>query len=224
MTDTVNGYIAIGDIHGCAKTLKVLLERLDREFGTSRTYVFLGDYVDRGPDSKGVVETLIAFERTHPCVFLRGNHDAMLLSSHQGNFMLDWFDNGGDATMESYQHGDPEKKIPRNHIEFFINTRLFLDTERWLFVHGGIPTNISVAEAIADESLYSSFLWRRDHIGTTETKWEKTVIFGHTPVRTPITAESMIGIDTGCVYENYGKLTAVILPENEFIQQSRIDF
>lgn len=224
MNADTEGYIAIGDIHGCAKTLQALLERLHSEFGTSRRYVFLGDYVDRGPDSKSVIDILIQFDKTHDCVFLRGNHDAMLLSSHKGRYMLDWYDNGGDATMESYQKGDPDKNIPRRHLKFFIDTELFLDTEHWFFVHGGVPTDRTIAESIKDESLYSSFLWRREHIEAEDNKWEKTVVFGHTPVRSPITGKNMLGIDTGCVYESYGKLTAAILPENDFIQQKRIDF
>jgi serine/threonine protein phosphatase 1 len=224
MSSEPEGFIAIGDIHGCAKTLTALLDRLHEEFGTTRTYVFVGDYVDRGPDSKSVVDILLKFDKEHDCVFLRGNHDAMLLSSHQGSYMLDWFDNGGDATMESYQKGNPDKKIPLPHLQFFINTKLFHDTEHWFFVHGGVPTDRTIAESIEDESLYSSFLWRRGHIEEEDNKWEKTVVFGHTPVRQPITEKNMIGIDTGCVYESYGKLTAVILPEMDFIQQKRIDF
>tara|TARA_R110000868_G_scaffold304437_17_gene565313 strand:+ start:45704 stop:46378 length:675 start_codon:yes stop_codon:yes gene_type:complete len=216
--------IAIGDIHGCAKTLKSLLMRLDASYRNTRTYVFMGDYVDRGPDSKSTIDILIEFSKTHTCVFLRGNHDAMLLNSYPKNDFLDWFENGGDATMESYQKGDTSVKIPINHLRFFINTKLYYDTPDWLFVHGGIPPYFTIAEAIKNEELYSSFLWRRDHISEEDNVWEKTVIFGHTPSRSPITEKNMIGIDTGCVYEHLGKLTAVILPEMDFVQQKRIDF
>lgn len=216
--------IAIGDIHGCAKTIQALLDRLDNIYGTERTYVFLGDYVDRGPDVKTTIDILIAFSKTHTCVFLRGNHDAMLLNAYPKNNLLDWYDNGGDATMESYQKGDPNVKIPLSHLRFFINTKLYFDTPNWLFVHGGLPPYLTIKEALADESLYSSFLWRRDHLSEEDNVWEKTVIFGHTPARSPITEKNMIGIDTGCVYEHFGKLTAVILPEMDFVQQKRIDF
>ncbi|MBO6524176.1 MAG: serine/threonine protein phosphatase [Balneolaceae bacterium] len=216
--------IAIGDIHGCSKTLQALLNRLDEGYGTTRTYVFLGDYVDRGPDSKGVVDILIEFSNSHNCVFLRGNHDAMLLMAYPSKHMLDWFDNGGDATMESYQKGDSSLEIPQNHLRFFTNTKLYHDASRWFFVHGGIPPNITIKEAVATRRLWNSFLWRRDHIEAEDNVWEKTVVFGHTPVRSPITGKNMVGIDTGCVYEHLGKLTAVLLPEMDFVQQTRIDF
>ncbi len=216
--------IAIGDIHGCSKTLQALLNRLDKSFGTTRMYVFLGDYVDRGPDSKGVVDLLIEFSNSHNCVFLRGNHDAMLLMAYPDNHILDWFDNGGDATMESYQKGDSSIGIPQKHLRFYINTKLYYDAPEWFFVHGGVPPNITIREAIATKMLWNSFLWRRDHIEAEDNVWEKTVVFGHTPVRSPITGKNMIGIDTGCVYEHLGKLTAVLLPEMDFVQQKRIDF
>ncbi len=216
--------IAIGDIHGCSKTLKALLERLDAAYGNTRTFVFLGDYVDRGPDTKGVVDILLDFAGNHNCVFLRGNHDAMLLMAYPRKFMLDWYDNGGDATMESYQKGDSDVEIPQRHLRFFINTRLYYDTPDWFFVHGGVPPDMKIKDAVAQRSLWNSFLWRRDHIETEDNVWEKTVIFGHTPVRTPITGKNKIGIDTGCVYEHLGKLTALLLPEMDFVQQQRIDF
>lgn len=216
--------IAIGDIHGCSKTLKVLLNRLDEAFGNSRTYVFLGDYVDRGPDTKGVIDLLIEFSLTHTCEFLRGNHDAMLLMAYPRRNMLDWYDNGGDATMESYQKGDSSVTIPQNHLRFFIKTKLYYDTPNWFFVHGGVPPDKTIKESVATRSLWNSFLWRRDHLESEDNIWEKTVVFGHTPSRSPITGKNLLGIDTGCVYEHYGKLTAVILPEVDFVQQKRIDF
>ena len=224
MSSKTTGYIAIGDIHGCSKTLTLLLNRLDTDYGTYKTYVFLGDYIDRGPDSKGVIDILIKFGEEHECVFLRGNHDAMLLEAYPKNMFLHWFDNGGDATMESYQHGDSTKKPPQKHLRFLINTKLYYDTPNWFFVHGGVPPSRTIEESVNDESLYNSFLWRRDHITEENNVWEKTVVFGHTPSRFPIANKNRIGIDTGCVYEHFGKLTAVVLPEMEFIQQRRTDF
>lgn len=223
MSSEKAGVIAIGDIHGCSKTLTILLKRLDNAYGDERTYVFLGDYIDRGPDSKGVIDILLTFSESHECIFLRGNHDAMLLMAYP-NHLLDWFDNGGAETMESYQHGDSSIEIPQEHLRFFVNTQLYYDTSNWFFVHGGLPPYLTIKEAIVDESLYSSFLWRRDHLSEEDNVWEKTVVFGHTPARTPITGKNMIGIDTGCVYEHFGKLTAVIFPEIDFVQQKRTDF
>lgn len=219
-----DGFIAVGDIHGCSKTLKLLLDRLDNEFGDTRTYVFVGDYVDRGPDSKGVVDLLMNFKKDHDCVFLRGNHDAMLLNYHADKSWVQWFDNGGATTMASYGDDGFDTKIPYSHLKFFASTELYLDTPEYFFVHGGVPVDSTIEAALKDESQYSSFMWRREHIYTKENKWEKTVVFGHTPVRSPIDENNMLGIDTGCVYQQYGKLTAVILPEKDFVQQKNIDF
>lgn len=224
MSTSAKGFIAIGDIHGCSKTLIELLSRLNREFGNSRTYVFLGDYVDRGPDSKKVVDTLIDFSKDHECVFLRGNHDAMLLRYQQDKSWVDWFDYGGDFTMESYHQSCADSKIPYAHLKFFISTKLYFEAEDFLFVHAGLPIDKTVAEALEDKTLHNSFLWTRDHINKEVQKWEKTVVFGHTPDRSPIHRKNMIGIDTGCVYKQFGKLTAVALPERDFIQQKNIDF
>lgn len=219
-----DSYVAIGDIHGCVKSLEVLMADLLAHFGTDRTYIFLGDYVDRGPHSKEVVDYLIALDKEYSCVFLRGNHDAMLLNYVEDNTWLKWFENGGTATMESYRKALGKEQIPLEHLRFFTNTRLFYDTPEYFFVHSGPPTDQPISESIKNESLYSSFLWNRDHLSSTFNQWEKTVIFGHTPVRSPIQEPNMIGIDTGCVYPQFGKLTAVSLPERHFFQQKRIDF
>ncbi len=224
MTNQRDGYIAIGDIHGCAQTLTMLLERLDEEYGTSREYVFLGDYVDRGPSSKEVIDILIEFNKTHTCHFIRGNHDQMFMTYYQDNKYYEYLNFGGAHTLESYYATCPDKKVPFSHLKFLAKTKLFHEAEEWVFVHGGLPPNMTIEEALSDEDVYSSFLWNRDHLESEENKWEKTVVFGHTPVRQPIFKDKMIGIDTGCVYEQFGKLTAVILPENDFVQQKRIDF
>ncbi len=224
MTQKTEGYIAIGDIHGCVETLKTLLQRLDDDYGASREYVFLGDYVDRGPSSKEVIDTLIEFSQDHTCHFIRGNHDQMFLTYYQDNTYYEYLNHGGAYTLESYYASCPDQKVPYKHLKFLITTKLFHEAEHWVFVHGGLPPNMTVAEALADEDVYNSFLWTRDHLESEDNEWEKTVVFGHTPVRQPIEKDNMIGIDTGCVYEQFGKLTAVILPEKEFVQQKRIDF
>ena len=219
-----DSYVAIGDIHGCVKSLEVLMADLLAQFGSDRTYVFLGDYVDRGPHSKEVVDYLLALNKEYSCVFLRGNHDAMLLNYVEDKTWLKWFENGGTASKETYRKAFVKEQKPFQHLRFFTNTRLFYDTPEFFFVHGGPPIDQPISESIKNESLYSSFLWSRDHLNSTYNRWEKTVIFGHTPVRSPIQETNMIGIDTGCVYPQFGKLTAVSLPERHFFQQKRIDF
>ena len=109
--------IAIGDIHGCAKTLKLLLTQLSTEFGTSVEYVFLGDYVDRGPESNNVIEQCIEFSETHNCTFIRGNHDLVMLKAlgkgGSKTDMLYWLGMSGRETMAYYQSG-----VPKAYIDF----------------------------------------------------------------------------------------------------------
>ena len=110
------GYIAIGDIHGCARTLGALLDRL--ALTEDDHLVFIGDYIDRGPDSRGVVDRLIELRRTQPCTFLRGNHEALMLSYLDfGDYEL-WGMNGGTATLRSYTSNGHPARIPEEHVRF----------------------------------------------------------------------------------------------------------
>ncbi len=216
-------YIAIGDIHGCFHSMKALLEKLEPFY--DRQFVFVGDYIDRGPGSKQVVDYLLEFRERVDCVFLRGNHEQMLLDALHHNKKDLWFMNGGRATIESYESEGREMKLPDSHKEFYENTRLYYDTENYFFVHAGLSPARTIADSIEDENEVQEFLWERSHLNAFETPWEKTVVFGHTPRPKPIQKENMIGIDTGCVFDRvgYGKLTAVKLPEEEFLQQTAID-
>ena len=216
-------YIAIGDIHGCFHSMKALLEKLEPYY--DRQFVFVGDYIDRGPGSKQVVDYLLDFREKVDCVFLRGNHEQMLLDAFHHNRKDLWFMNGGRATVESYEREGVEMKLPDSHIEFYENTRLYYDTEQYFFVHAGLSPARTIADSIKDKNEVQEFLWERSHLNAFETPWEKTVVFGHTPRPKPIQKENMIGIDTGCVFDRvgYGKLTAVKLPEEEFLQQTAID-
>lgn len=216
-------YIAIGDIHGCFYSMKALLEKLEPFY--NRQFVFVGDYIDRGPGSKQVVDYLLDFKEKVDCVFLRGNHEQMLLDALNHNKRDLWFMNGGRATIESYQPKGGEMILPDSHKEFYNNTRLYYDTEKYFFVHAGLSPARTIADSIEDENEVKEFLWERSHLNAFETPWEKTVVFGHTPRPRPIQKGNMIGIDTGCVFDRvgYGKLTAVKLPEEEFVQQTAID-
>jgi len=217
-----NQLIAIGDIHGCSVSLKALWNKL--ELYSDSTFIFIGDYIDRGPDSKGVVDFLLKAKKERNCVFLRGNHEQMLLDSLKSKRDYNWLLNGGDTTLDSY-NADGAEQIPEVHLEFYRNTNLYFESDDYFFVHAGVPPFQSIKESIKSDEYHDFFLWGRDHIDSFETPWEKTVVFGHTPRPHPIQKKKMIGIDTGCVYEKlgYGKLTAVILPEQKFIQQTSLD-
>ncbi len=124
--------IAIGDVHGCSVALKSLIEAIQPT--PLDTLVFLGDYIDRGPDSRGVVEQVIALaERCH-VVPLLGNHEEMLLAALEGKDNLRfWLKFGGQETLDSY--GGDLKKIPEDHVRFVKRCRNYYETVGHIFVH-----------------------------------------------------------------------------------------
>lgn len=217
-------YIAIGDIHGCVRSLEALWKKLEPH--SNATHVFIGDYIDRGPDSKGVVDFLMSVKDERTCIFLRGNHEQMLLDAYKSGEKSIWLINGGQTTLDSYNADGNPGSIPHEHLEFYENTLPYYETDNYFFVHAGTPPHQSIEESKKDPASLHFFLWGREHIDTFDTPWEKTVVFGHTPRPDPIQKKKMIGIDTGCVFDKlgYGKLTAVLLPDNKFIQQPSLDF
>lgn len=215
--------VAIGDIHGCVRSLKTLWNNLKPH--KDAIHVFIGDYIDRGPDSKGVVDFLLEIQYDRKCIFLRGNHEQMLLNAlHSGDHEL-WMYNGGEMTLQSYDNPKKISDISSDHLAFYENTHHFYESDEYFFVHAGAPPHQTLEESKHDPKSNHYFLWGRDHLNAFEVPWEKTVVFGHTPRPYPIQKNRMIGIDTGCVYSElgYGKLTAVVLPEKEFIQQKSLD-
>lgn len=215
--------IAIGDVHGCLQTLKALWKKLEPY--SDLPHLFIGDYIDRGPDSKGVVDFLMRVKSDRKCIFLRGNHEQMLLDALEQGDSYNWMLNGGESTLKSYGEDVLVKDIPQEHLQFYRDTQLFYETDDYFFVHAGAPPHQTLQESKESERALDFFLWGRDHLNVFDTPWEKTVVFGHTPRPYPIKKKNMIGIDTGCVYKKigYGKLTAVLLPEMKFIQQVSLD-
>ncbi len=227
---------AIGDVHGCARTLDVLLDRLaDDAGGTLRpsdTLVFVGDYIDRGPDSAGVIERAIELEAaakagTGPaCVFLRGNHDQMMLDYVDGTGDAElWWANGGRTTLQSYENRR-EWSVPASHVEFLRRTELVAEHGGFVFVHAGLDPTRTVAENLADPDP-DVLLWSRSHLQADLSRWETPVVCGHTPVVEPIAMPMLLDIDTGAVFvnrEGLGRLTAVALPERRFIDVATVDY
>lgn len=208
--------IAIGDIHGCPHTLDVLLEELAP---TGKDHlVFVGDYIDRGPNSRLVIDRLLELQETHTCTFLRGNHEALMLDYlNRGELRL-WRVNGGLATLDSYYQSG-HTAIPEEHVEFVRTTRLYYDTPDFFFVHAGLRAHRTIAENL-ERYGERVFLWERSHLDADSYAWEKPVVCGHTPRSEPLNKEKLISIDTGCVYHMHnelGRLTAVRLPEREFV-------
>lgn len=209
--------IAIGDVHGRLDALEELLDRLDP--GPSDQLVFIGDYIDRGPDSKGVIDRLLTLEDEVSCVFLRGNHEAMMLDYLRDGAWNLWRMNGGVETLDTYRV-DGDVEIPEAHVRFVDQTELYYETDEFFFVHAGLKPDLTIDENLRrhDEDV---LLWERSHLSADELAWEKPVVCGHTPQPRPIDRPLLLCIDTGCVYASrygQGALTAVRLPDREWIR------
>lgn len=212
---------AIGDIHGCRGTLNALLDRLD--LSPEDHLVFIGDYIDRGPDSHGVIERLIELRQQAAsgggprCTFLRGNHDQMLLDTvaREPDAADLWYANGGHATLTSY----PDGVVKPEHLAFIRDCEIAVIVDGFAFVHAGFDPDRPVAEQVQFHDPDIA-LWTRAHLHADRSAWEVPVVCGHTPVSMPLAEENLIAIDTGAVYHHrpdLGRLTAVRLPEVEFV-------
>lgn len=212
-----NNTFVIGDIHGCLDQLKELLGLLP--LNSKSLLIFLGDYIDRGPDPKGVVSFLLELRKQYSCFFLMGNHEQLLLDFIDHHRLNTWLSNGAKQTLDSYGLLDNQLQVPNDHVHFFRHCEYFFETEQFLFVHGGIPANLTIRQGL--ERSKHHLIWERDHLDAEKYKWEKTVVCGHTPVKNPILKDKLIAIDTGCVYglhNGYGKLTAIQLPSRTIYQ------
>jgi len=132
---------AISDIHGRLQELELLLGYI--ECSSTDTVIFLGDYIDRGPDSNKVIERLIEIESAMPNTsFLKGNHEEMAISSKTDSDVRKlWMKYGGDKTLESYPDG-----IPREHWSFMYRLEKFVETDDSIFVHAGLDENLAMEE------------------------------------------------------------------------------
>jgi serine/threonine protein phosphatase 1 len=217
---------AVGDIHGMRDKLEKLLASLPLE--PADELVFIGDYVDRGPDSAGVVDLLLRFSREHRCTFLMGNHEAMFLSylGWEGDayFGGDAFmQNGGSATLLSYGHLDLKSQfsLPPSHEKFFRGLQLSHQEGQYAFVHAGLSREAlrlsDIAYALQHERP-RNLLWQRA-TATLPHNLGVTIIYGHTPMPDMQVRWNLpysIGIDTGAVYG--GPLTAIRLPDETVFQ------
>ena len=205
----MNKIFAIGDIHGCADKLKALMKEIPVDYAND-TLVFIGDYIDRGPDSFEVVDYLVDLKKEHPdIVFLKGNHEDMLQKYLEGTDRFTYLFNGGQKTLDSYLNRTNKSEfspIPSDHLEFYQSLVLHYETEDYLFVHAGLREKIPLKKQNPQE-----LLWIREDFIDSKFDFGKRVIFGHTPFAEPLLLSNKIGIDTGAVYGN--RLTCVQLPE-----------
>lgn len=216
---------AIGDIHGRADLLGQLLDRIaDDAAGMTparyRTLIFLGDYVDRGPGSADVVETLLfGLPAGFDARFIKGNHEAMMLDFLRGRAKpMPWLQNGGDATLASYgvdiSRADTSDEwaertrdsfaqlLPRGHLVFFDNLELMIEIGDYLFVHAGIRPGRPL-----DQQDPHDLIWIREEFGSYREDFGRLVIHGHTSGSEPIVRPNRICIDTQAWFS--GRLTAL---------------
>lgn len=204
----------IGDIHGCSKALRSLIEAIKPE--AVDEIVFLGDYIDRGPDSRDVVQQILELRERCQVITLRGNHEIMLLGVALGG--LDdtvWLENGGVATVTSY--GGKVGRIPADHLEFFQGLEPYYETSDFIFVHAGYH---HLREMHEQDS--ATTYW--NHLPSplpAPHKSGKRVIVGHTPQPggQVLDGGHVICVDTYCFGGGY--LTAFETSTSDVIQADR---
>ncbi len=210
---------AIGDVHGCADRLAAL-HRLVSADARARApaertvLVHLGDYVDRGPDSAGVLDLLLGPPPVAGAevVNLVGNHEIMMLDaadprSQPGAWEF-WLDNGGAETLQSYG-GDPEDPepfalVPEEHLAMLRDCPLHWSAGDYLFAHAGIRPEVPL-----DRQDPFDLIWIREPFLSFDGDLPMVVVHGHTPTATPAIRHNRLGIDTGACFG--GALTCLVL-------------
>lgn len=208
---------AIGDVHGRLDLLDKLLEKIQ----TDRTvrpairsvFVFLGDYIDRGPSSRQTIDRLMELAGDAECVFLRGNHEEIALRclSDPGLFEH-WMRLGGSDTLRSYgvtvraltgasvaeMQASFHEAIPQSHLRFFRDLQNFFTCGDFFFVHAGVkPATLLSLQRPAD------LLWIRDEFLASRKDFGKIIVHGHTPVMNVEVKPNRINIDTGAFATNW---------------------
>ncbi len=211
---------AIGDIHGRADLLSVLLRKIESDAADAadldRRLIFLGDYVDRWPLVPKVIDILLDhLPAGFAATFLRGNHEQMMLDFlNDPDTLYGWVGNGGDATLDGYGIRwtyDPEtvqarllERMPERHQAFLSALELSHTVGDYLFVHAGIRPGIPL-----DQQSPQDMMWVRNVFLNSRDRFGKMIVHGHTIVDRPEFRTNRIGIDTGAVMT--GRLTCLVL-------------
>ncbi len=212
---------AIGDIHGCVDELTAMLSAIAPTRGD--TVVFVGDYIDRGPAAREVIDFLLELRQGQAdYLFLKGNHEDMMLSflGLPGHYGESFLFNGGAPTLESYGVSEGAlahalERIPPSHMDFLKTLATSYLHPPYLFVHAGISPLRQLEEQSVEDMLWirQEFIFNTHRLGA-------TVVFGHTPMRAVmVDLPYKLGIDTGLVYG--GKLTCVEFNEGVLYQVGR---
>ncbi len=214
----------VGDIHGCLALLDTLLNRIAddhaRAPAASASIIFLGDYIDRGPDSRGVLERLARREVPLPYVALRGNHEEMLISFlSDAAYMSSWRHFGGLETLHSFgfdiqsmlaRESFEEARValigalPQHVLDFLAHTRTHHELDHVYFCHAGVRPGIPLAQQASQD-----LMWIREEFLASSANHGKMIVHGHTPVETPDIRPNRINVDTGAYLT--GTLTALVM-------------
>lgn len=232
----------IPDIHGCSKTLQALIEKHIKPTKFDALY-FLGDYIDRGPDSKAVLDYLMQLEQNEYNVqFLLGNHEDYCIKAwdedkqkkgflgmrFKTKIQSVWETHGGKDTLESFEAGFASE-IPERYISWMRKLKHYLELDQYILVHAGLNFNI-------DDPLEDTFamLWTREFKVVPEKIRNKKIVHGHVPVDLEFmdhvikaSQYHFIDLDNGVYMERragYGNLVALELDSREYVVQSNIDF
>lgn len=211
--------IAVGDIHGMAHVLKLLLQHLENEFfPESAQFVFLGDVIDRGPDSLPAVNQVCRIIEAFPgSVMILGNHDFFLRNLANLSLARDeedrWLAQGGMNTLESYGLDDGDlvaagkvlRRIRPRHVTLFENAVSHFETENHFFVHAGVDPAVPLSEQLAHD-----MMWIRKGFIDHTAPFQKMIVHGHsiTPSELPEVHSNRIAIDTGSY--RTGRIAAAI--------------
>lgn len=169
--------LAVGDIHGCRNALVALMKAVKPT--KEDRLIFLGDYVDRGPDSKGVIDWILKHREKRETITLRGNHEKMMMDSRGSYFDLTlWMPSGGEATFKSY--GIESNRawthlVPEEHWSFLEQTARWFETDSHIYVHASLDPERDLADQ-ADEALF----WLKLDSMRKRHKSGKTIVCGHT--------------------------------------------
>jgi serine/threonine protein phosphatase 1 len=226
----------IGDVHGCIKTLKELVRRIYVNDKNPELY-FVGDLIDRGPDSKAVIDYIIELDSIGIRTFsIRGNHEEMLVNAYihkQKITDTDWFANGAEKTMKSFQANANINKsvneiVPEEYFQFCNDLPYFIELSNYILVHAGL--NFKISNPLTD---FKTMIWTREENYNKELVNGKRLIHGHSPIALEKLKSNLdsgipdiINVDTGCVYiqhKGLGNLTAFNSETLELISVKNID-
>jgi len=223
---------AISDIHGCADTFEALLNKI--QFSTEDELYLLGDYIDRGPDSKGVIEDIWQLQdEGYHIKCLRGNHEQLMIDSkidRQSAYI--WMVNGGDKALDSFG-GLILDEVPQKYFDWMENLPYYFEVDNFILVHAGFK--FDMPDPFLEKH---AMIWQRGWYQRINYDWlgDRIIVHGHTPMSsfkiqnsfTTIKKTQYLDIDAGCVFKNRilggGKLCAMDLTNMELVFQENIEY